>query len=106
MSDSERLVFAELIERMAAGSLRRIDSYQLCGLARLICRERFVGEALRDDPLNLQLSRLQVSVANQICRLSGQFGLSPADRSRLAIQPVDENPDDPFADIMRRMAAG
>lgn len=105
MTDDECRVFDELVERMPVGSLRRIDSYQLCGLSRLICRDRFVSEALREDPLNLQLARLQVSIVNQIGRLSAQFGLSPADRSRMAITPEPDD-DGVFTSIMDRMSRG
>jgi len=103
LTDAERDTFFELVGRLPTGVLRAVDSYQLAALARLIEREKWVAVAVANDPENLQLARLQVSIIGQLSRCSAMFGLSPADRRRLSLSPDESLEPNPMVDIMARM---
>ncbi|MBM3968054.1 MAG: hypothetical protein FJ308_23805 [Planctomycetes bacterium] len=84
----------QLLSELPKPALRRIDQHELKILCELLVHSDSLAEVMRKDPLDHATGRLYLNVADRIHRLSAAFGLSPADRKRLALSTESE--DDPF----------
>lgn len=85
----------QLLSELPKPALRRIDQHELKILCELLVHSDALAEVMRKDPLDHASGRLYLNVADRIHRLSAAFGLTPADRKRLAL-PVETEEDDPF----------
>jgi len=72
-------------------------------LAELIVQSRALSAVALADPREPRLTRSWLGVVDQIRKLSALFGLSPADRARLKIEPETE-PDEYQQWLARRAA--
>ena len=91
----------DLMEQIAKNVLRSADVHLLRTLSQLIVQGRRLAVAALADPSDAKLTRSWLAVADQIRKLSMLFGLSPADRQRLKIEP-DEEPSELQLMIARR----
>jgi hypothetical protein len=82
-----------LISKIEPSILRAVDEIQLRILAELIVQVDRLAEQIATDPTDHRIRRLQLATAQHISRLSALFGLSPADRMRMKLEPP-EDPDE------------
>ena len=80
-----------------------IDKPQLAILCEHLAEVDSLGEAIERNPDDLKLRSLRLRITTQVSRLSAQFGLSPADRMRLKIEPKQEDDHNPIDDIIAKM---
>lgn len=92
LGDEEKQVWNQLVEMIPADLLRSIDYIQLRILSESVVHIEKLAQIMRDDPDDHKASTRYLQFGQHITRLSAQFGLSPADRSRLKFEPPD--PDD------------
>ncbi len=92
LGDDEKQVWHQLVEMIPADLLRAIDCFQLQVLSESIVHINRLAQLMRADPDDHKASTRYLQFGQHITRLSAQFGLSPADRSRLKFEPPD--PDD------------
>jgi hypothetical protein len=86
-SEAQRGIWQELAEQVPHGVLTVADRILVEITAKLIARMR--------DPED----QLKASETNQIISCLSRMGLTPADRSRVAVpKPAEETPD-PFAEL-------
>lgn len=90
MPDTVGRKWDQMVEQLPAGSLRKIDGHELRILAELLAMADGLSEACRLDPSDHKTARVYLNVVGQVHRLSASFGLNPADRKRLAIEPEQE----------------
>ena len=107
LSSTAAAYFKWLLARLGAGKKEsawcKIDGALLATLSELMESQERVSTMLAQMPESLELIRLRNALAGQVQRMSAVIGLSPFDRARLpAEMPADK--DDPFQEIMRRMA--
>ena len=93
-----------LISQIQPTLLRKIDVHQLTSLAELICHSKALSQAARSNPNDPGLTRVWLGTCDQIRKLSSAFGLSPLDRSRLDIRPVQDE-HDPYQELLERRKA-
>jgi hypothetical protein len=91
----------QLIEQLPKKSLRKIDCHELKLLAELLSLSDELAKTTLEDPKDHKSARLFLNVADRIHRFSASFGLNPGDRKRLAISPVEEEPDE-FSELLKR----
>jgi hypothetical protein len=89
----------ELIEQLPIHALRKVDVHQLKELARLMAYSDSLHRLVLSDPLDHKTGRMYLGVQDRIHRLSASFGLTPADRKRLSLEPEQE--DDPLQQYLR-----
>lgn len=94
-----RAKWLEVVEQVPKGLLRRVDSHQLRLLAELLHGADALAEQVRADPENDRARRLFLQTCDRVNRLSAQFGLSPSDRQRLKVDPIED--DDPFEEFLK-----
>ena len=92
LGDDEKQVWRQLVEMIPADLLRSIDYIQLRILSESVVHIEKLAQVMRSDPDDHKASTRYLQFGQHITRLSAQFGLSPADRSRLKFEPP--NPDD------------
>lgn len=94
MSDAQKEIWADIVQSTPPGLLHALDTYQLQILCECI------------DTKNKLQAMIEISggkdakaivgyhkYTSQINRLSAQFGLSPGDRRRIKVEPVEETDD-------------
>jgi hypothetical protein len=87
----------EVIGQLDRRMLRAIDCHELTILARLLALFDSLSARVDVAPDDVASTRLLLQVVDRVHRLSAAFGLSPADRCRLRIEPEPvENPLDEF----------
>jgi len=87
--------YDEVLSQLPPGVLRRIDVHGLHNLARLLQVSDQYFQLTMDDPTDHKSARLYLNIQNQIHRMSAAYGMTPADRKRLAFAPPEpENPMD------------
>jgi hypothetical protein len=84
----------ELLATIEPGILRRVDALQLRHLAELVTHSRNLAAAAMSDPSDAKKTRSWLAVVDQVRKLGGLYGLSPIDRCRLKIEPVESEPDE------------
>ena len=80
----------ELLDQLPAHTLRRCDVHELRILSELLAHSDRLAAGMAGDPTDLKTSRLYIQVGQHIHRLSGAFGLNPADRKRMGTDPSNE----------------
>lgn len=100
LSEEEREVWNIVLQDSPPEQLKRLDSYQLSVLCHCVVQARKLAALCRMDPTDFKASRSYLQVANHICRLSAQFGLSPMDRRRMKLEPPE--PQDDAAEWMQQ----
>jgi hypothetical protein len=86
------------------GILRRVDALQLRNLAELVTYSKALSAAAMSDPTDAKKTRSWLAVVDQVRKLGGLFGLSPMDRCRLKIEPINTEPDE-FQEWLARATA-
>jgi hypothetical protein len=87
MPDAWNLKWTELMEQLPQHVLRRVDGHKLKALVTLLCHEIELSRMLAADPTDDKSRRLYLQTVQAIHRESSLFGLSPADRKRLDMEP-------------------
>ena len=87
------VVWDQLRTQIHPSILQAADAHQLRILAELIVQSKALSKDALANPHVLGLTRLWLSVADHLCRLSALFGLSPGDRSRLKIDSSESRND-------------
>ena len=100
LAPAAAVVWDDLRLQIPSGVLRAADCHQLRTLAELIVQSRALSRAAMANPSEPRLTRTWLGVVDQIRKMSMLFGLSPADRQRLKIEP--EPPMDEFAELLAR----
>jgi hypothetical protein len=95
----------ELLATIEPGILRRVDALHLRHLAELVTHSRSLAAAAMSDPTDAKKTRSWLAVVDQVRKLGGLFGLSPVDRSRLKIEPVENDEPDEFQQWLARATA-
>jgi phage terminase small subunit len=90
LSEQASSKWDELIGQLPHHELRRIDVHQLEILVGLVLEAKRLLEMLAANPADHPTRRLHLSTCQHISRLSSQFGLSPADRKRIDVEPEPE----------------
>lgn len=108
LSPRSQALYAWLIDKLKAddpqSGFNRIDGTVIASLAEVMESQEAVASALADDPTNNGLIRLRGALADRVRAYSALLGMAPLDRSRLPAAPVEDDNDNPVADLMRRMA--
>lgn len=91
---SANAAWDELLAMIEPGILRRVDALQLRNLAELVTYSKALSAAAMSDPTDAKKTRSWLAVVDQVRKLGGLFGLSPMDRCRLKIEPIDNEPDE------------
>jgi hypothetical protein len=94
----------ELLAMIEPGILRRVDALQLRNLAELVTYSKALSAAAMSDPTDAKKTRSWLAVVDQVRKLGGLFGLSPMDRCRLKIEPINTEPDE-FQEWLARATA-
>ena len=94
----------ELLATIEPGILRRVDALQLRNLAELVTYSKSLAAAAMSDPTDGKKTRSWLAVVDQVRKLGGLFGLSPMDRCRLKIEPINTEPDE-FQEWLARATA-
>jgi hypothetical protein len=94
----------ELLATIEPGILRRVDALQLRNLAELVTYSKSLAAAAMCDPTDGKKTRSWLAVVDQVRKLGGLFGLSPMDRCRLKIEPINTEPDE-FQEWLARATA-
>ena len=94
----------ELLATIEPGILRRVDALQLRNLAELVTYSKSLAAAAMSDPTDAKKTRSWLAVVDQVRKLGGLFGLSPIDRCRLKIEPINTEPDE-FQEWLARATA-
>jgi hypothetical protein len=89
-SEAFGVKWAALIAELPPSELRRVDGFQLEVLVGQLCEIDELSAMIEKSPEDLKIRSLRLRVAQQVARLSAQFGLSPSDRKRLAFEPEPE----------------
>lgn len=96
-------VWDELLTQIPEGILRSVDAIQLETLVKLIVQGRALSQMAMANVADVAGNRAWMSNADLVRKLSACFGLSPSDRKRLAIPPIE--PPSEFGEMLaRRMA--
>jgi len=82
--------FTELLTMIPAQAFRKIDAILLEKLAFYELHARKLQVMIDADPTDFKASSVLLRVTEQIMRLSGLFGLSPADRRRINLEVQEE----------------
>ena len=90
-----------ILEQLPHEVLAPIDVHELKFLVTLICHADHLAKNIEADPSDASSRRLYLQTFKEVHRLSAVFGLNPADRSRLGIEPPNEEPD-LFSDFINR----
>lgn len=87
--------YDEILSQLPHNVLRKVDVHSLSNLARLLHLSDLYAKITLDDPMDHKTGRLYLNTLDRIHRMSASFGLTPADRKRLAFAPPEpENPMD------------
>lgn len=95
--------WSEVLSQLPKDALRKIDVHQLAILCHLLNHAEQLAALLESDPSDHKARRLFLQTGQSVNRLSAQFGLSIADRSRLNIEPQREK--DVFEEFLERRAS-
>jgi hypothetical protein len=103
-------LFAWLLDKLntddPGGGWARVDGTLIASLSETLESLEHVAAALEKNPADGEFIRLRNTLNSQVVRLSGLVGLCPADRARQPKTTPEPEPDDAFAEIMRRMGRG
>ena len=105
------VLFQWLCERLGANDPRsgfnRVDGTVLASFAECLEDCERLASALADDPTNLGLLRCRGQAADRVKAFSGLLGCTPFDRARMPEPTADnDEPQDAYSDLMRRMSQG
>jgi hypothetical protein len=110
LSPRAEALYGWLLDKLSAddpkAGWRRCDGVLLASLAECLEDAERLASLIADDGGNPTLIRLRGQLADRVARMSALVGLCPRDRSRLPAVEQEEPQDDPFDDLMRRMAGG
>jgi len=96
-------VWDGLVLQIPEGILRSVDGIQLETLTKLIVQGRALSSMAMANPADVAGNRAWMANADLVRKLSACFGLSPSDRKRLAIPPVE--PESEFGEMLKRRMA-
>lgn len=85
--------FDQLLKLIPAQAFRKIDTVLLERLAFYELHAQKLQHLIDRDPTDFKASGVLLRVTEQLMRLSGLFGLSPADRRRINLE-VEEEEDE------------
>jgi hypothetical protein len=85
-----------LIQQIPAATLAQLDEHALGLLAELLAQAEQLSAAIDANPADAPTRRLFLGTIDRITRLSAVFGLDPASRARLKLDPDSTPENDPF----------
>ena len=102
LSDKEKELWDIVVGGIPSHVMHEIDSPTLTMMVTLWSQWQKLWELWKDDPLDKDLRKAVLDTGAQATRLFSQFGMSPADRTR--IKAAKENKKSP-ADAIKEMLA-
>jgi hypothetical protein len=90
-----------LIQQIPAATLAQLDEHNLGLLAELLAQSEQLSAAIDANPADAPTRRLFLNTVDRITRLSALFGLDPASRARLKLDPDSKPENDPFLAFLK-----
>jgi hypothetical protein len=90
-----------LIEQIPANTLTQLDEHNLGLLAELLAQSEQLSRLIEANPADEKSRRFFLQTVDRISRLSAVFGLDPASRAKLKIDPESDPENDPFMQFLK-----
>lgn len=91
LSDDERWAWNLACNHLPPSAICEMDSLALYGLVKFYGRWLKLMQYAEGNPQDLQGSAMAIGAWKQVSQMLGRFGMTPADRAKIQMEPLGED---------------